>query len=73
MDFMVENGKDILGKVSFDDVPGSVVTDLLTAVTRRKEKDSGSSADTSDFNTMRVGTLRRMLHEKGLDVDLGNL
>ena len=47
-----------------------MMTDLLTAVARGKKKDDGSgSNNTSNFNTMRVGTLRRLLHEKGLDVD----
>ena len=64
----MENGDDIIGKVSFDNVSGSMMTDLLTAMTREKKKDNGSS-DTSNFNTMRVGTLGKMLHKKGLDVD----
>jgi len=68
MDFMVKSGDDIIGKVSFDNVPGSVVMDLLTAVARGKKKDNVNS-DSSNFKTMRVGTLRRMLHDKGLDVD----
>jgi hypothetical protein len=59
-----------MDKVSFDNVPGSTVKDLLAAVKRgKKEEGGGSSVDPSNFNTMRVGTLRRMLHEKGLDVD----
>lgn len=40
MDFIVENGEDIVGKVSFDDVPGSIVTDLLTAMNRNLEKNN---------------------------------
>lgn len=65
MDFIVENGRDIIGKVSFEDVPGSMMTDLLTAVTRGKKKDDGPR----DYDTMRVSTLRKKLHEKGLDID----
>ena len=68
MDFMVENGDDIIGKVSFDNFPGHLVTDLLTAVTRGKKKDS-TIGDTPDYNKMRVGTLRKMLDDKGLDFD----
>ena len=68
MDFILENGDDIIGKVSFDKVPGSMMTDLLTAVARRTDEDGGTS-DTSNYNNMRVGTLRRMLDNKGLDVD----
>ena len=68
MDFIVENGDDIIGKVSFDDVPGSMMTDLLTAVTRGKKTDD-VSIDPNNYNKLRVSTLREMLHEKGLDVD----
>mmetsp|Transcript_21709 Transcript_21709/g.47224 ORF Transcript_21709/g.47224 Transcript_21709/m.47224 type:complete len:405 (+) Transcript_21709:47-1261(+) len=69
MDFIVKNGDDIMGKVSFDNVPGSVVTDLLAAMGRSKRKDDDSSDASGGFNTMRVADLRRMLSEKGLDVD----
>ena len=41
--------------VSFDNVPGHLMKDLLTAV------------DMDD--SMRVSTLRKKLHEKGLAVD----
>jgi len=68
MDFIVENRDDIIGKVSFDNIPGSMMTDLLTAMARGTDEDDGTS-DTSNYNNMRVGTLRRMLDDKGLDVD----
>ena len=68
MDFIVENGENIMDKVSSDTVHGSVVTDLLAAMARGRGKDDVIS-DTSNFNTMRVGTLRKILHEKGLYVD----
>ena len=44
------------------------VKDLLAAVARGKAKSS-SSRDTDNYNTMRVATLRKMLDEKGLEVD----
>ena len=78
IDFIVENVEDILlGKVSFDNVPGLVVTDVLTAVAARGKKeddddDASSGSDVSNnnnLNTMRVATLRNMLCDKGLDVD----
>jgi hypothetical protein len=69
VDFMVECGDDLIDNVSFDDLPGSMVKDVLTAIKRGKKKDDGSSGDPGDFNTIRVDTLRRMLNEKGLDVD----
>jgi len=73
MDFIVTNKKRILGKVSFNGVPGSTVSDILAAVARREPDDDDDSSDedeeSSKYNTMRVGTLRQMLDEKGLDVD----
>ena len=75
MDFIVANKKR-MGKVSFDNVPGSTVSDILAAVARGEpddDDDDDSSDDGEDesskYNTMRVGTLRQMLDEKGLDVD----
>ena len=53
------------GKVSFDNVPGSTCTDILTAMARGE----AGEGDSKDYNNMRVGTLRKMLDEKGLDVD----
>ena len=68
IDFAVENGLDIIGKVSFDNVPGSMMTDLLTAMTRKEKKKSANSGE-DDLSTMRVSELRKKLDEKGLDVD----
>ena len=68
MDFIYENRKEAVSKLSFDDVPGSVVKDLLTAVNRNVD-DGSTSTDANDFSMMRVSTLRKMLDEKGLDVD----
>jgi len=66
MDYIVANKRDIIGKVSFDNVPGATVTDVLTAVARG---EAGDEEDSNDYTNMRVGTLRKMLDEKGLDVD----
>ena len=66
MDYILVNGDDVMDKVSFDNVPGAVVKDLLAAVARGKAK---SSSDTDNYNNMRVATLRKMLDEKGLEVD----
>ena len=68
MDFVVENGKDIIDKVSFENAPGSMLNDLLTAMTRGKQKDDSNSGN-QNYGTMRVSTLREKLHEKGLDID----
>jgi len=66
MDYIVANKRDIMGKVSFDNVPGGLITDVLAAMSRGEVGDDG---DNKDYNTMRVGTLRKMLDEKGLEVD----
>ena len=64
-----DKGLDVDGSreaISFDNLPGSLMKDLLAAVARGEQ--SGDSNST-DYNTMRVGTLRKMLDDKGLDVD----
>lgn len=46
--------------------------DLLAAMTRGKSEegeDKTAKSVLKDYNTMRVNTLRKLLHEKGLDVD----
>ena len=68
MDFIVDNCNDIISQISFENVPGSVVTDLLIAIGRGKKEDNVSSG-TSKHNKMRVSTLRKMLHEEGTHVD----
>ena len=68
MDYIVANKDDIIGKVSFDNLPSSMMTDLLTAVSRGEQNES-NNGDKINYNKMRVGTLRKMLDEKGLDVD----
>ena len=67
MDYIVANKDDIIGEVSFSNVPGDMVTDVLTAVSRGEQNES--NGDKINYNKMRVGTLRNMLDEKGLDVD----
>jgi len=75
IDYMVANRKDVLKKVSLQNVPGSVVADLLTAVTRKerkednKNKSKGEEDEEDLLSTMRVSDLRMKLDEKGLEVD----
>ena len=71
MDYIVKNKTSIIGKVSFDNVPSSMITDVLTAVARGEEpRDAGEGEEeTAKYVKMRVGTLRKLLDEKGLDVD----
>ena len=70
MDYIVAKKNIIIGKVSFDNVPSSMMTDLLTAVTRvdQNDEDVGDS-ESIKYNKMRVSELRKMLDEKGLEVD----
>ena len=68
MDFVADNGDKIVGKVSFRNVPGELMSDLLTAFARGK-KSTGETAPQDILTFMRVGELRRRLHDKGLSVD----
>ena len=74
MDYIVAEKKSIMGKVSFSNVPGDMITDILAAVARGEESEDDSDSENGegesiDYNKMRVGTLRKILDEKGLDVD----
>ena len=66
MDYIVKNKDDIIGKISFDKVPGGIVTDVLSAMSRGEQSGDG---DKINYNKMRVATLRKMLDDRGLDVD----
>ena len=71
-DYIVEQKHNIIGKVSLGNFPSHLVTDLLAAMARGEgymEDDVGEDKETVKYNKMRVGTLRKMLDEKGLDVD----
>jgi len=70
MDFIVENKVNILQKVSFKDVPGTMISDVLAAMARGEKKpgnDKGSDED--QLSIMRISDLRERVHQKGLDVD----
>jgi len=70
MDYIVANKLSIMGKVSFDNVPGGLIMDVLAAMARGEEQTGDDADDESvKYIRMRVGTLRNMLDEKGLDVD----
>ena len=68
MDFVAENGDKIVGNVSFSSVPSELMSDLLTAFSREKKSTSTSAPD-DDLKFMRVGELRKRLHDKGLCID----
>ena len=73
MDYIVKNKTTIIGKVSFSNVPGDTCTDILTAMARGEDQSGDDGEEEQDESTkyvkMRVGALRKMLDEKGLDVD----
>ena len=71
LDFVAKNQKEASTKLSFGNVPGHVIPHLLAATSREDigNSSTSSSADANDFGTMRINTMRKMLHEKGLDID----
>eukprot|EP00985_Skeletonema_marinoi_P021381 scaffold13100_cov108-Skeletonema_marinoi.AAC.2 len=68
VDFLAENHDEAIGSLSFDDVPGNVVKDLMVAF-GRKMKGETNEGSNDGLNTMRVSELRMKLAEIGLDVD----
>mmetsp|Transcript_27292 Transcript_27292/g.46167 ORF Transcript_27292/g.46167 Transcript_27292/m.46167 type:complete len:411 (-) Transcript_27292:104-1336(-) len=68
MDFLAENTAEASETISFSDVPGHVMKDLMVAFSRREETKQGSQHD-NNFTFMRVSELRKKLDEKGLNVD----
>ena len=69
MDFLAENSEEASEKISFSDVPGHVMKDLMVAVSRSKKTKQGNQDDNNNFTIMRVSELRKKLDEKGLNVD----
>ena len=68
MDFILKNHRKAPDKLSFENVPATAMKDLLAAVSRSRGKAKGVTSIV-DFSSMRVSTMRKMLHEKGLDID----
>ena len=69
MDYIVANKNNIMGKVSFDNVPSSMITDVLAAVARVHQSEEDGDSESIKYNKMRVSELREKLDEQGLDVD----
>jgi hypothetical protein len=77
MDFIVRNKKEVMERLSFQDVPGNVCKDLLPVVTRRdnesKDKsfneENSEEKDGEDLHALRIGKLRQKVQEKGLEID----
>jgi hypothetical protein len=59
MDFIIKNKHSIMGKVSFNDFPGHLVTDLLAAAARGHPSENENDNDDKEsikYNEMRVGS-----------------
>jgi speckle-type POZ protein len=67
MNFMAANHYEASEKISFNDVPGHLMKDLLVAFGRNSK--NGATDDVDELTTLSVSDLRRKLAEKGLDVD----
>jgi hypothetical protein len=77
LDFLATNCEDVIDEVSFNDVPGHLMKDLLVATARGKKKayaevafdniKDGYCAD--GLKVLSVSELRVKLDEMGLDVD----
>jgi hypothetical protein len=70
MDYMMENRDEVLEKLSFTDVPGTLMRDLLAATARGEVRNNGPNVHVDNhYNALRISELRKMAHEKGLNVD----
>ena len=68
MSFMAENSAEAYEKISFKDVPGYLMKDLLLAFSNNSKKEA-SGTTTDELTSLSVNALRRKLAEKGLHVD----
>ena len=71
MDFIVDNKSKVIKILSFaDTVPGTLMRDLLVA-TARGERNAVGADDNIDsqYNALCISELRKMAHDKGLNVD----
>jgi hypothetical protein len=72
MDYIVENKTEVIEKLSFANAPGTLVTDVLAAMSRGERVVAGGSDvvfGDSQYNALRISELRKRVHEKGLNVD----
>jgi hypothetical protein len=70
MNFLAENSVLAAEQISFSDVPGHLMKDLLVAFNRKgssKKEEGGTTPD--GLTSLSVSALRRRLEEKGLDID----
>lgn len=77
VDFLADNGEEVLDSASFNNLPGHVVKDVLVAITRKKKKAVAEVAfdfnkqtfSTRGLSLMSVSDLRRKMYYMGLDMD----
>jgi hypothetical protein len=69
MDFLVIKKDEVIGKISFNDAPGNLMNDFFAAFAREPNRPGATAIGENEFNVMRISELRRMVHERGLDVD----
>lgn len=70
LDYIWDNRDKVVADVKFEDVPGGyMVKDLLIATKWENHAIQYICRGEDDFTAMRVNVLRRLLYEKGLDVD----
>jgi hypothetical protein len=70
MDFIVDNKSEVIKKLSFNDLPGALMRDLLVATARGERNVGGAVVNVdSQYDSLRISELRMRAHEKGLNVD----
>jgi hypothetical protein len=71
MDYIVDNKTQVIEKLSFANAPGTLVTDVLAAMSRGERNVSGNDGGggESQYSALRISELRKRVHEKGLNVD----
>ena len=69
MEYIVENKAEVIKKLSFSNAPGTLVINVLAAVSRGERNVDGSDGDESQYHSMRISELRKRSYEKGLNVD----
>ena len=70
MDYILENKSEVIKKLSFTDVPGTLVRDVLVATARGETNVGGADVNVDNqYDSLRISELRKKAHEKGLNVD----
>jgi hypothetical protein len=70
LDYMMENRDEVLEKLSFNNVPGTLMRDLLAATARGEVRNNGTNVHVDNqYNALRISELRQRAHEKGLNID----